>query len=132
MNTHRNTETIATSLERLKRTTSVEKLTETLLLVVQAMIEEKVEEIFPASERSNGSNDIALTDLVDALEIAKLLGRDVSTSEKVRAAKLYVYNLARQNLIPSVRISPRRIMFNLTEVRRVIASGGNAEPYRVA
>lgn len=68
-------------------------------------------------------------ELSDALEVAKLLGRDVSSAEKIRAAKKHVYNLARKNLIPSVRVSPRCVKFDLAKVKQVIAEGGKAEPY---
>ena len=126
-------ETISGAHERTMQTESIERLTEALLMVVQAAVERRVEEMFPAlAEPVDASNEPSSGGLVDALEIAKLLGRDISSSEKVRAAKLYVYNLARQNLIPCVRISPRRIMFNPADIRRVIANGGNAQPYRVA
>ena len=115
---------------------AIDSLAHALLLVVQQTVEQKVEELFPATTQAS---DISVFDpakdhgdLVDALEIGKLLGRDTSTPDKARAAKLYVYNLARQNLIPCVRISPRRIMFNVSDIRRVISNGGNAQPYRVA
>jgi|ERR1700730_1654064 len=128
-------ETISGAHDRTKQTESIERLTEALLMVVQAAVERRVEEMFPIStvaEPVEASNEPSSGGLVDALEIAKLLGRDVSSREKVRAARLYVYNLARQNLIPCVRISPRRIMFNPADIRRVIANGGNAQPYRMA
>ena len=117
-------ETISETHDRTMQTESIDRLTEALLMVVQAAVERRVEEMFPTvAEPVEASNEPSSGGLVDALEIAKLLGRDVSSKVKVRAAKLYVYNLARQNLIPCVRISPRRIMFNPADIRRVIANG---------
>jgi hypothetical protein len=57
---------------------------------------------------------------VDALEVAKLLGRDLSSKEKVRKAKKYVYNLAAQNLIPSIRLSERSLVFDPIKVREYL------------
>ena len=67
--------------------------------------------------------------LVDAAEIAKLLGEDVSTKDKLRKATVKVYDLASRNLIPSVRLSPKRIRFYPSKVREVLERGGNVEPY---
>jgi hypothetical protein len=63
-------------------------------------------------------------DLVDALEIAELMGFDISTPEKQKIARQKVYYLARTDAIPSVRISQRRVKFDMDKVKQRIASGG--------
>jgi hypothetical protein len=70
-----------------------------------------------------------VSELVDAVEIAKLLKEDTSTEQRKRAALQKVYDLARRNLIPSVRVSPRRIKFDLPAVKAALAQGGLARPY---
>jgi NAD(P)-dependent dehydrogenase (short-subunit alcohol dehydrogenase family) len=107
------------------------KIVETLLAEIDAIVDRKVEEKLPEMVRALGLREAeAETEkLSDALDVAKLLGCDVSSPEKVRAAKKRVYNLAGKDLIPSVRISPRCVKFDLAKVRKVIASGGKAEPY---
>lgn len=67
--------------------------------------------------------------LVDAAAIAELIGEDVSTKEKLRKATAKVYDLASRNLIPSVRLSTKRIRFYPSKVEEVLKRGGNAEPY---
>jgi hypothetical protein len=63
-----------------------------------------------------------VTELVDVTEVARLLGEDVSTDRARRLAAQKVYDLARRNLIPSVRVSPRRVRFDLPAVRRALAA----------
>lgn len=67
--------------------------------------------------------------LVGAEEVARILGYDTSTPEKTRQSVNKVYSLASRNLLPSVRISPRRVRFNPVKVREVLEKGGNADPY---
>lgn len=62
-----------------------------------------------------------VTELVDVTEVARLLGEDVSTDKARRRAAQKVYDLARRNLIPSVRLSPRRVRFDLPAVWRALA-----------
>lgn len=70
-----------------------------------------------------------VSELVDVTEVAKLLGEDVSTDMARRRAAQKVYDLARRELIPSVRVSPRRVRFDLPAVRRALASRApGAEP----
>lgn len=59
---------------------------------------------------------------VDAIEIAKMLGKDVSTPENTRKAKKHVYNLAAQKLIPSVRLGGRTIKFDKAKVKEALDS----------
>lgn len=61
--------------------------------------------------------------LVDALAIAELVGFDLSTPENEKIAKQKVYYLARTNSIPSVRISKRRLKFDIDKVKQTLASG---------
>ncbi len=63
-------------------------------------------------------------ELVGALEVAEMLGEDVSTDAKRRAAIQKVYYRARLGNIPSVRLSARRIRFDQAAVKRWIAGGG--------
>lgn len=67
--------------------------------------------------------------LVDAVAIAELMGEDVSTKEARRKAAVKVYDLASRDLIPSVRLSPKRVRFYVSKVSKVLEKGGNAEPY---
>jgi hypothetical protein len=71
----------------------------------------------------------AVAELVDAAEIARLMGEDLSTERKKKAACQRVYDLARKGLIPSVRVSPRRVRFDPAAVKRAFAQGGLAKPY---
>jgi hypothetical protein len=104
---------------------------------IQKMVDERVERAIeaklPEIIRALGIREADLSsevgELVDAVEVAKLLSCDVSTPKKVKNAKAYVYNLARQELIPSVRISPKRVKFDLNAVRKVLATGGKAVPH---
>jgi hypothetical protein len=57
---------------------------------------------------------------VDAIEIAKILGRDVSTPEAVHAARKHVYDLANLKRIPSIRPTPRRMVFDPVAVRKAL------------
>jgi hypothetical protein len=62
--------------------------------------------------------------LVDALVVAELMGYDLSTPKKKDAAKQKVYYLASRGDLPSVRISKRRIRFDLEKVKEKLALGG--------
>jgi hypothetical protein len=62
--------------------------------------------------------------LVDALAVAELIGCDLSTPKSKEAAKQKVYNLVRNGNIPSVRISKRRLKFDLEKVKQKLALGG--------
>jgi hypothetical protein len=99
--------------------------------LIEKTVEQKLAERLPEIIRALGIREAQpeTEELVGALEVARLLGRDVSTPENIRRAKKHVYNLARQNLIPSVRVSPRCLKFDLSRVKAELARGGNAEPY---
>lgn len=98
----------------------------------RALVRETVaEELEPIRElliRPAGEPVPEVSQLVDALEVAKLMGQDLSTKKKRRAAAQKVYDLARRGLIPSVRVSPRRVRFDLAAVKRQFAEGGAATP----
>lgn len=115
---------------------NLSRMVETLLAEIEAIVDRKVEEKLPEMIRALGIAeavpDDEYTELVSAVEVAKLLGRDVSTPENVLRAKQHVYNLARQNLIPSVRVSPRCLRFDLDKVKQVLARGGSAQPHSKA
>ncbi|MDX6577865.1 MAG: hypothetical protein QOE96_3818 [Blastocatellia bacterium] len=64
-----------------------------------------------------GTDSVNEDTLVDALEIARLLGLDMSTEKEIARAKNYVYNLARRQAIPSVKVSHKCIRFDLTRVK---------------
>ncbi len=109
-------------------------LSDSMRSFVEHIVSQQVEHLSsPPNWRATTEQDTDLTEcaeLIDALEAAKLLGFDVSTKRKARAAKQHIYNLVRKNAIPSVRLTPRRIRFNRNQILRVIANGGNAKPYR--
>lgn len=69
----------------------------------------------------------SVSELVDVTEVARLLGEDVSTDKAKRRAAQKVYDLARRDLIPSVRVSPRRVRFDLAAVKRSLAERGSTE-----
>jgi hypothetical protein len=62
--------------------------------------------------------------LVGALAVAELMGFDLSTPENEKHARQKVYYLARTGAIPSVRISKRRLKFDLDQVKQKMALGG--------
>lgn len=72
------------------------------------------------------------SELVDAAEVARLLGEDVSTAGARKRATQKVYDLARRGLIPSVRVSPRRVRFDPAAVRRRLAEHAPAAPATAA
>lgn len=98
--------------------------------IVDERVERKLEEKIPEIIRALGIREAEpeTEGYVDAVEVARLLGRDLSTRENIRKAKKHVYHLAAQNLIPSVRISERNIKFDLAEVRKALDSRKSKEP----
>lgn len=98
--------------------------------LIRETVAEEVEPIRHLLLRPAGEQPIDVEELVDAEEVARLLGEDLSTPARKRAALNRVYELARRKLIPSVRISPRRVRFNPAAVKKALAQGGLAEPYR--
>jgi hypothetical protein len=62
--------------------------------------------------------------LVDALAVAELMGYDLSTPKNKKAAKQAIYHQVRTGAIPYVRISERRLKFDLEKVKQKLATGG--------
>ena len=114
--------------------TPIENIVTNLLTEIDRIVDQKVEEKLPEMIRALGIHEASPepNDLIDAVEVAKMLGRDVSTPENISRAKQHVYNLARRKLIPSIRLSPRCLRFNRAEVKKVIDQGGLGVPFTQA
>lgn len=102
-----------------------------LEIAIQKMVDERVdaalEEKLPAIIRALGIKEAEpeQSGYVDALEVARLLGRDLSSPENIRKAKKHVYDLASRKLIPCLRISERNIKFDLAEVKAALDAKKN-------
>lgn len=97
---------------------------------IEQIARDVFEQMMPEMIRALGLREAEPSEseeLIDAVEVARILGRDLSSPKKVLAAKKHVYNLARQNLIPSVRLSERCVRFDPVQVKKVLAEGGNAK-----
>jgi hypothetical protein len=106
------------------------ELEEVIRKIVDERVKKAIETQVPEMIRSLTIRPVEESDeLIDATEAARLLGYDVSTPVKERRARNKVYDLVSRNLLPSVRLSPRRIRFDPAKVREVIDKGGIAEPY---
>lgn len=90
--------------------------------IVNERVEAALEEKLPLIIRALGIKEAEpeQSQYVDALDVAKLLGKDLSSPEKVRKAKKHVYNLAAQKIIPSIRLSERNIKFDLAKVKEAL------------
>jgi hypothetical protein len=100
-------------------------LDEHIQKLVDERVEKALEEKIPLIIRAIGIKDAAEPDsdgYVDALEVARFLGRDLSSPENILKAKRHVYNLARTNRIPSIRISERNLKFDLAKVKEALKS----------
>ncbi len=99
--------------------------------IVAEEVDQAIRARLPEYIRAIGIKDVDEDDpeLVGAEEVASLLGYDVSTPKNIRKSTKRVYTLASRNLIPSVRVSPRCVRFNLAKVKEVLDRGGLAEPY---
>lgn len=90
--------------------------------LVRETVAEELEPLRDVLLRPAGdSAQPSVSELVDVTEVAKLLGEDTSTDKARRRAAQKVYDLARRNLIPSVRLSPRRVRFDLAAVKRSLS-----------
>lgn len=118
-----------TSQEHQTQMTTIEAIVTNLLTEIDRIVDQKVETKLPEMIRALGLRETnpEEEDLIDAVEVAKMLGRDVSTKHSILCARKHVYNLAQQKLIPAVRLSPRRLMFNRVAIRKVIDAGGLAK-----
>jgi predicted DNA-binding transcriptional regulator AlpA len=115
--------------------TAIESIVTNLMIEIDRLVDQKVEEKLPEMIRALGIHEAEPSgseQLIDALEVATRLGFDVSTENAIVLAKQRVYTLARQKLIPSVRLSPRRLRFDAAEIERVIQAGGLATAFTQA
>jgi len=107
--------------------TAIESIVTNLMTEIDRIVGQKVEEKLPEMIRALGIREgTPQEDLVDAVAVAKMLGRDVSTKHDISCARKHVYNLAQQKLIPSVRLSRRCLRFDRAAIRKVIDAGGLA------
>jgi hypothetical protein len=60
--------------------------------------------------------------LVDALAVAEFMGCDLSTPKSKKAARQMIYHLVRKGEIPYVRVSKRRLKFDLGKVQQKFAA----------
>jgi hypothetical protein len=95
--------------------------------LVRETVAEELEPLREMLLRPAGEAPQEVSELVDVSEVARLIGFDLSTEKKRRAAAQKVYDLARRQLIPSVRVSPRRVRFDLPAVKRALADDARAE-----
>lgn len=91
--------------------------------IVDERVEKALEEKLPAIIRALGIREAEPEHdgLVDAVEVARFLGRDLSSPENILKAKKHVYHLARIGSIPSVRISERNLRFDMAKVKEALA-----------
>ena len=102
---------------------ALEAIVSSLLTEIDRVIDRKLDEKLPEllSARDSTRNTARQPEeLVDALAVARFLGRDISTSRRAQLAKQHVYDLARRRVIPSIRITPKRLRFDLEHVREVV------------
>jgi hypothetical protein len=85
-------------------------------LAVDRTTNEQIENKLPEAIRSI-SAPTNPAKLVDALEIARLLGYDTSTAQSIARARTYVYSLVRRNAIPFIKVSRKCLRFDVAKVR---------------
>lgn len=95
--------------------------------IAEPLIEQKVVEIMRAIG-IRGVERPPLEPLMDAVEVGRLLGRDVSTKETRRKAQQYVYHLRRIGALPYVELTKGDYKFDPRAIRDFIERGGNREP----
>jgi hypothetical protein len=86
-------------------------------LAVNRTTNEQIENKLPKPIRSIGEPTNPPAKLVDALEIARLLGCDTSTAQSSARARTYVYTLVRRNAIPFIKVSRKCLRFDVAKVR---------------
>lgn len=110
---------------------AIEKILNELALEIDRMVDRKVEEKLPEMIRALGireaPEDPIADHFVDAIEIAKILGYDVSTPKATDAARKRVYNLAHQGHIPGYRPTPKRWLFDPIAVRKALKESQNTK-----
>lgn len=92
--------------------------------IIDQRVEKALEEKLPEIIRALGIREAELEHdgLVDALEVARYLGRDLSSPENIHKARQHVYHLARINRIPSVRVSERNLRFDMAKVKEALTT----------
>jgi hypothetical protein len=86
-------------------------------LAVNRTTNEQIENKLPKPSRSIGEPTNPPAKLVDALEIARLLGYDTSTAQSIARARTYVYSLVQRNAIPFIKVSRKCLRFDVAKVR---------------
>jgi hypothetical protein len=102
-----------------------EEFKKTLFRYVDERIDERLEPLRSLILKDTVQDDREVGQMGDALQVAELLGLPAATEDEKKLARQKVYYMARMKTIPSVRVSARRVRFDLDKVRRVIASGGH-------
>lgn len=96
-----------------------DELKEYFRQLVRETVAEEMEPIRDVLLRPAGdASPPPVPELVDAVKVAEIIGEDISTDRARKRAKQRVYHMARCGLIPSVRLSVRRIRFDPVAVRR--------------
>jgi hypothetical protein len=93
--------------------------------LLEQVVDDKIEPLRSVLLKEIELEGPAVGQLVNALAIAELMGFDLSSEEQKKTAQQKVYYLARTKAIPSVRISQRRVRFDLHKVKQTIAAGGS-------
>jgi hypothetical protein len=95
--------------------------------IIDRKVKERVDEalapIRPLILRILNGQETPVEELVDAFEVARMLGYDLSTAERRERAREKVYYLTRVGL-PYVRTGKKAKRFNPAAVRKWIAEGG--------
>jgi hypothetical protein len=86
-------------------------------LAVDRTTNEQIENKLPDPTRVISEPTDPPAKLVDALEIARLLGYDTSTAQSIARARTYVYSLVRRNAIPFIKVSRKCLRFDVAKVR---------------
>jgi cytochrome P450 len=90
--------------------------------IVRQLVAEELEPFKGLLLKRTGDATQDFAQLVDAVTIAQdVFGFDISTDAAKESARQKVYYLAKRKEIPSVRISQRRIRFDLAAVRKCLA-----------
>ena len=110
------------SAEKIQRI--VGELLEEIDRRIECAVDERVGLLREEFVKGGPTADSGVGELGDALDVAGLLGLDLSTEAKRKSARNRVYYLASVGSIPAVRLSPKRVRFDLDKARRIIAASG--------
>jgi hypothetical protein len=89
---------------------------------VDAALDERLAALRPLLLRDAGSETPG--EFGDALDVARLMGYDVSSERAKKSSVGRIYYLARTGSIPIIRLGKKRVRFDLDKIRRMLASGG--------